>query len=546
MAQTRSSKKHSAGRGYGQDIITVLRALLSVLLLILAYSIDASAFTAVLILVFAALISGVDIALTAVEKILRKKDYLNDQLLLCLCAVACFCIGCYTETIVMLAIYQIGRTCLKLVIRKTKHGFYDAVSAGDREGSLLLRSILSSPASSENSAMTRYLPYFELFSKAAFIVGIIYAAVVPSITDMTYLMSIRRGCMLIAAAVPVSALAALPVYSLAGISRSAEYGVYVKNANALENMEKLASVIYDKADVFTDGAPKLTTLNSPILDNESFLMLAAYTAYSSEQRFAAPIVSAYGGDIIPSYISDFRDIPGCGMEILLRGRHILLGTLELFDAKGITIPDADRRGGYVLYLSIGGRYAGSLTLKEKLNPYAESVISDLAALGGISSVLVTEDGRDVSEKLAKALNVDQLHYECNFSEKSDIIQKCRAQLAPDEKLMYISAEALEYHTAADIDARVGSSFDCADMLMSNVGIFGLPVVYTAAHMVKRLSTENLLFTAIIKLVLVVLALTGSVTLWFIVMLDFSASILGVLSVVRLPSSEVQQENEPDE
>ena len=65
-------------------------------------------------------------------------------------------------------------------------------------------------------------------------------------------------------------------------------------------------------------------------------------------------------------------------------------------------------------------------------------------------------------------------------------------------------------------------------------------------MYKRLSTENLLFTAVIKLILVVLALTGSVTLWFIVMLDFSASILGVLSVVRLPSSEIQQEDEADE
>ncbi len=546
MVKPRSSKKRSAGKGYMQETLAVIRALLSVLLLILAYSINASAFAAMLMLIAAALISGADIALTAVEKILKKKDYLNDQLLLFLCALVCFCIGCYTETIVMLCIYQVGRSCLRLVIKKTRRGFYDAVSADDREGSLRLRSILNSPAGAENSAEAKYMPYFELFSKAAFIVGIIYAVAVPFVTDMTYLMSIRRGCMLIAAAVPVSALAALPVYSLAGISRSAEYRVYVKNAASLENMEKLSAVIYDKADVFTDGTPKLTSLNSPVLDNSAFLMLAAYTAYLSEQRFAAPIVSAYGGDIVTSYISDFRDIPGCGMEISLRGRHVLLGTLELFDAKGITIPSGDRKGGYVLYLAINGRYAGSLTLKEKLNPYAESVISDFAALGGIRSILVTEDGRDISEKLAKTLKVDELHYECNFSEKSDIIQKCREQLAPDEKLMYISAEALEYHSAADIDAKVGSSFDSSDMLMSNVGIFGLPVAYTAAHMVKRLSVESLVFTVFVKLVLVVLALTGSVTLWFVMLLDFSASILGVLNVVRLPSSETQQEDEAEE
>ncbi|MDY5587533.1 MAG: HAD family hydrolase [Oscillospiraceae bacterium] len=545
MAKSHSSKNSRAGRSYAQEIVTLLRVALSAALLIAAYSVNAASLVSMLMLIAAALICGFDIVLAAVDKIIKKRDYLNDQLLVCLCAIACFCIGCYTETIVMLVVYQLGRTCLNFVIRKTKLGFYGAVSPEDREGSLRLRSILNSPGSLKNSVFDKYMPYLELFSKAAFIVGILFAAAVPLITDMTYVMSIRRGSMLIIAAVPISALAALPMYSLAGLSRAAEYGVYIKNTASLENTGDLASVIYDKADVFTDGTPKLVSVNSPILDNESFLQLAAYTAYSSEQRFAAPIVSAYSGDIITSYISDFKDIPGCGMEISLHGRSVLLGTGELFDAKGISIPDTERKSGYILYLAIGGRYAGSLTLKEKLNPYAESVISDFAALGGIKSVLLTEDGRDVSERLAKALNVDELHYECGFTEKADIIQKCKDQLAPDEKLMYISAENLEYHTAADIDAKVGTEFENADMLMSNVGIFGLPVAYTASHMVKRLSSENLVFTAVIKFVLVVLALTGSATLWFIVLLDFAASVFGVLNVVRMPSADTLREDSED-
>lgn len=545
MAKSHSSKNSRAGRSYAQEIVTLLRVALSAALLIAAYSVNAASLVSMLMLIAAALICGFDIVLAAVDKIIKKRDYLNDQLLVCLCAIACFCIGCYTETIVMLVVYQLGRTCLNFVIRKTKLGFYGAVSPEDREGSLRLRSILNSPGSLKNSVFDKYMPYLELFSKAAFIVGILFAAAVPLITDMTYVMSIRRGSMLIIAAVPISALAALPMYSLAGLSRAAEYGVYIKNTASLENTGDLASVIYDKADVFTDGTPKLVSVNSPILDNESFLKLAAYTAYSSEQRFAAPIVSAYSGDIITSYISDFKDIPGCGMEISLHGRSVLLGTGELFDAKGISIPDTERKSGYILYLAIGGRYAGSLTLKEKLNPYAESVISDFAAMGGVKSVLLTEDGRDVSERLAKALNVDELHYECGFTEKADIIQKCKDQLAPDEKLMYISAENLEYHTAADIDAKVGTEFENADMLMSNVGIFGLPVAYTASHMVKHLSSENLVFTAVIKFVLVVLALTGSATLWFIVLLDFAASVFGVLNVVRMPSADTLSEDSED-
>ena len=102
-----------------------------------------------------------------------------------------------------------------------------------------------------------------------------------------------------------------------------------------------------------------------------------------------------------------------------------------------------------------------------------------------------------------------------------------------------------YHTAADIDAKVGTEFENADMLMSNIGIFGLPVAYTASHMAKRLSAENLAFTAVIKLVLVVLALTGCATLWFIVLLDFSASVFGVLNVVRMPSADTLSEDPED-
>ncbi len=148
---------------------------------------------------------------------------------------------------------------------------------------------------------------------------------------------------------------------------------------------------------------------------------------------------------------------------------------------------------------------------------------------------MTEDGSEISEKLAKSLNIDELHCECDFSEKASIIQKYKDQLEQGKTLMYISADNLEYHTAADIDAKVGTSFGNADIVMSNVGLFGLPVALTAAQRVRQLSIENLIFTAFIKLVLIVLALTGSATLWFIVLVDFAASMAGVLNIVRLPT-----------
>lgn len=534
MAKKAAGAERRKGKNVLPDLFTLIRAAVSVLLLILAYSVTASHFLSILILILALLICGFDIALILYEDI-RRKHYFNSSLLILIVVIASFGAGCYIESIVTLVVYQLCRVLLDYASKLTKASAYSAVSSDDPDGQASLKAILNNPEASKNSLYSKYIPYFELFSKAAFIVGLLYAAVVPLISDMSFVMSIRRGCMLIAASIPASALVSLPLCSIAGLSLSAAYGVFIKGAKVLEDTGKITTVIYDKADVFTEGTPKLVSLSSPILDNDTFLQLAAYTAYNSEQRIAVPIVSAYGGDIVSDYISGFREIPGCGMEITLRGRSVLLGTQELFETRGITIPSDGQKKGYVLYMAVAGNFAGSISFKENINPYAESVISDFAAMGNIKNVLLTEDGREVSERLARALNIDELHYECDSVKKAGIIQQYADELPEGGKLLYVSAENLDYHTAADIDAKVGYAADNADMLMSNIGIFGLPVAYMASKRVKRLSIENLAFTILIKAVLVVLALTGNATIWFIVAVDFAASIAGILNIARLPN-----------
>ena len=534
MAKKAAGAERRKGKNVLPDLFTLIRAAVSVLLLILAYSVTASHFLSILILILALLICGFDIALIVYEDI-RRKNYLNSSLLILIVVIAGFGAGCYIESIVTLVVYQLCRVLLDYASKLTKRSAYSALSSNDPDGQASLKAILNNPEASKSSLYSKYIPYFELFSKAAFIVGLLYAVVVPLISDMSFVMSIRRGCMLIAASIPASALVSLPLCSIAGLSLSAAYGVFIKGASVLEDTGKITTVIYDKADVFTEGTPKLVSLSSPILDNDTFLQLAAYTAYNSEQRIAVPIVSAYGGDIVSDYISGFREIPGCGMEITLRGRSVLLGTQELFETRGITIPSDGQKKGYVLYMAVAGNFAGSISFKENINPYAESVISDFAAMGNIKNILLTEDGREVSERLARALNIDELHYECDSVKKAGIIQQYADELPEGGKLLYVSAENLDYHTAADIDAKVGYAADNADMLMSNIGIFGLPVAYMASKRVKRLSIENLAFTILIKAVLVVLALTGNATIWFIVAVDFSASIAGILNIARLPN-----------
>ena len=271
---------------------------------------------------------------------------------------------------------------------------------------------------------------------------------------------------------------------------------------------------------------------SPILDKENFLRSCAYVAYKSEQRIAASIVGAYNGEINPEYIQEFNDIPGYGMEVEIEGRQMLLGTLKLLNSRGISLDTASVRKGNVLYLVIMGRYAGAIVFNENVNPYAAKTVSNLKSIG-VTSMLVAEDGMDICEKTAKSINISDFFPCCDTAKKLSVVKDVRQNLDEDEAVMYVSAENVGYHSDADLDARVGEQTETEDLRMSNIGIFGLPAMVSIARGVKKISKQNLALFAIVKAVLIVLAVTGNATLWFVALLDYAAGMFGVLNISRI-------------
>ena len=511
------------------DQITLIRLAISVILLILAYKITVSQLVSTLMLIAALIIIGFDIAISAAYAV-AKKDFFNDYCLVLIAAVASFAVGCYIESIVFVAVYQAGRVFFDYAQKLTKQS---ALKDLPNDASFSKqRSMLNRCDESMSTLRAKCEPYYCVAVKAFTAVAILYAAIMPLISDMSYLMSIRRGAMLLVAIVPASMFVSLSLCTAYGLCRAAVSGVTIDNAEALDKTARLKTVVFDKSDVITAGAPKIASIISPVLDNNSFLRSSAYIAYYSEQRIAASIVGAYNGEIIPEYIQEFNDIPGYGMEIKIEGRQMLLGTQKLLESRGIRFAEGSLRNGNVLYLVIAGQYAGAIVFNENINPYAEKTVSNLKDLG-VTSVLVAEDGMEICEKTAKAISISEFFPCCDTVKKLSVLKDAKQALDSNDTMMYVSAQNIGYHTDADLDARVGEQTDTEDLRMSNIGIFGLPATVSIARSVKKISLENLALCAIIKLVLIILALTGNATLWFVALLDFAAGIFGILNISQI-------------
>lgn len=526
------------GRSTGIDYMLIVRALVAVILMLLVGIIKMTELTAILIMILAIFIIGFDLVISAASSI-KSKDFFAYPCLVAFSAAAACCAGFFREALILVVVYQLAAMLLDYAKARMKAGLTDYIPDGNSDDVYMLKTILNSADAGKSEIEERIRPIFSMISKVIFVVAVLFAVLMPLVSDtMTYHMSIRRSLMLILASAPASLFASLALCPLTGISYSAAFGVFIKDAKTLNNTADLNTVIFDKSNVIADGAPKLASVMSPVFDTATFIKIAAHTAYYSEQRIALPILSAYKGTVTEGIISDFADLAGCGMEIRVKGIPIVLGTQDTFEARGIDIPATELRSGLVMYMSVAGRYAGRLTFTENINPFAKSVIADFSDMGGIKSVLLTEDGREPSERLKKELHADELYYECDQLKKVNIVQQSADGLNSGEKLMYVSAEYAEFHSAADIDVSVGSDSENADMLMSNVGIFGLPVAYMSARRARLIAYENLAAAAVVKLVLMILALTGSATMWFVVLADLAAAVLTVLNTSRIPDESI--------
>lgn len=519
------------------DFLTVIRIAAAVALLIFANVLTLDNLIYKLILLAAILVAGFDIVLSSVNLIVEKK-YFEYDIFILVATVAAFSAGCPEEAALLVIIYKLCKFLLDYLVGHVKATATDYIDDNKQREIEFLKDIICRPEAGKTSIEDKLAPIMDLFSKAAAAVGILYAIAMPLITNITYVASIRRGMMLIIVSAPLSVLASLPISSIIGICHSAACGVFMRDGETFELAAYLNTVIIDKAGVVTSGSPDLISFTSPVFNNDTFLNIAAHIAYNSSQRIAAPILRAFNGELHPEIIDTFKELPGNGMEISVKGVPLALSTKEMLDTRKIAIPAGSEMDGTVLYMTVAGKYAGGMQFNEKISPYAEAAISDLETVSGARIALLTDDNNAKSLNLAEKLSIKDYICECDTYKKYDAVKHTASKMRNSDVLMFVTSEELEYHTDADIDAKVGNSTEGTDMLIAGCGkgslpLSSLPYACSAAKRTHSIQLENVIFAMLIKLVLIILAFAGIATLWFVVLVDMVAAMLTIINTSRI-------------
>ena len=307
-----------------------------------------------------------------------------------------------------------------------------------------------------------FVPVVILIAIIAFIVWSIWGPTPP----MAFALIAAVSVLIIAC--PCALGLATPMSIMVGVGRGAQAGVLIRNAEALERLEKVDTVVIDKTGTLTEGRPQVTGIHPASgFDQDTLLRLSASLERSSEHPLAEAMLTKAGElELTLSEPEDFQALNGKGVTGSIEGTQVILGNRLLMEGEAIDLSacadsaEALRHdGATVIFIAVNGQYAGLFAIAD---PIKETTAAAIRALqhDGLRVVMLTGDSRTSAEAIARQLNIDEVEAEVLPEDKSLAVRRLQDQ----KRIVVMVGDGVNDAPAlasADVGIAMGTGTDVA-------------------------------------------------------------------------------------
>ncbi|MES2918704.1 MAG: heavy metal translocating P-type ATPase [Pseudomonadota bacterium] len=266
---------------------------------------------------------------------------------------------------------------------------------------------------------------------------------------------------------------ATPMSIMTGVGRGAQEGVLIKDAAALEQLEKIDTLVVDKTGTLTEGKPSLETVLALNQDGNTALQLAASLDALSSHPIAQTLVrAAKEKGLTLMAVANFAEVPGAGVTGTIDGRHVMLGNERLFGDAGIALGALGdeaaalrARGQTVMVVARDGAPFGLIGVADRIKSSTREAVAALKA-EGIRLVMLTGDNRVTAEAVAAELGIDVVHADVHPEDKHRHV----LQLQKEKRIVAMAGDGINDAPAlaqANIGIAMGNGTDIA---MQSAGV----------------------------------------------------------------------------
>ncbi|MBB6283427.1 heavy metal translocating P-type ATPase [Geobacillus subterraneus] len=431
-----------------------------------------------------------------------------------------------------------------------EEGFLEVKVTKRADETMLAKMIdLVEEAQAERAPSQAFIDRFaRYYTPLIMIVALLVAVIPPLVVGGNWLDWVYRGLAVLVIGCPCALVISTPVAIVTALGHAARRGVLIKGGVYLEQIGRFDAVAFDKTGTLTEGKPSVTDVVVYEESRERLLAVAAAIEKRSQHPLASAVVRLAEEDGVPFLdvpVDDFQSLTGQGVKAVVENETYYIGRPSLFaDMLGRLPDEAEQRiaafrqeGKTVMAIGTADRLLGLIAAADQLRPSATETVAALRRLGVGEVVMVTGDHEQTAQAIGRQAGV------------SDI----RAGLLPEEKLTAIrelkqrcgmtamvgdgvnDAPAL---AAADIGVAMGgagtdTALETADVVLMADDLRQLPYTVRLGRRTLAIIRQNIAFALGLKVLALVAAVPGWLTLWLAVFADMGATLLVTLNSMRL-------------
>jgi len=292
---------------------------------------------------------------------------------------------------------------------------------------------------------------------------------------------------------------ATPMSIMVGVGRGASMGVLIRNAEALERLEKVDTLVFDKTGTLTVGRPTVSAVTSAALPESEVLRLAASLERGSEHPIATAILeTARAKNIALAATTDFESPAGRGVAGIIEGKRVVLGNARFLAEQGIADIDAPQTDATTVLLGVNGAFAGSIAVSDPIKETAAEALGALRA-DGLRLVMLTGDNRQTAEAVGRTLGLTEIEAEVLPEDKARIVQRLRGE----GRVVAMAGDGINDApalAAADVGIAMGGGTDIAiesaGITLAKGELSGIVRARRLSQATMRNIRQNLLFAFI--------------------------------------------------
>lgn len=403
-------------------------------------------------------------------------------------------------------------------------------SYGDSTVSKILE--LVENTSSRKSKSENFITKFsKVYTPTVVILAVLLAVFLPIFTGIDYRESIERAATFLVISCPCALVVSVPLGFFAGIGGLSKNGVLVKGSTVIESLSKLEQMVFDKTGTITEGKFGV----SKIVGSNDALELAAYAESNSTHPIAVSIVNEYGKAIDSTRMSDVEEIAGHGIQVKIDGQVVLVGNQKLMAQYSIDCPMIEEVGTLV-HVAKENQYIGTMIIEDQIKSDSKEAMIQIHNSGVRETIMVTGDRKEVAQKIAGIVGIDQVYSECLPDQKVEVVER----LLPKGKLGFAGdgINDAPVLALADVGFAMGglgsdAAIEAADVVIMDDKLSKIALAMNRSKKTMNIIMQNITGAIGIKVIILILGALGFASMWLAIFADVGVSVLAILNAIRL-------------